>query len=251
MAQRQTSPQSGEPEAVRVWLLGGFGVSVGSRGIEASRWRVKKAATLVKLLAIAPGHRLHREQVTNVLWPHLGTKSASTNLYRVLHSTRALLEAAPADAPFRHPALQGDTLALCPDGLLWADVEAFEEAAATARRSREPAAYRAAVELYASDLLPEDRYEEWAQERRQALRKTLLVLLVELGSLHEERGEYEAAIAALRRVVAEEQTAEEAHVGLMRLYALECLRSAYRPPTPVRLHRAGVARERRASRARS
>lgn len=178
-------------------------------------------------------------------------KSASNNLYRVLHSTRARLEAAPADAPFRHPALQGETLALCPDGLLWADVEAFEEAAATARRSREPAAYRAAVELYASDLLPEDRYEEWAQDRRQALRKTLLVLLVELGSLHEERGEYEAAIAALRRVVAEEQTAEEAHVGLMRLYALECLRSAYRPPTPVRLHRAGVARERRASRARS
>lgn len=81
-------------------------------------------------------------------------KSASNNLYRVLHSTRALLEAAPADAPFRHPALQGDTLALCPDGLLWADVEAFEEAAATARRSREPAAYRAAVELYAGDLLP-------------------------------------------------------------------------------------------------
>lgn len=197
-------------------------MSIGSRGIEASRWRVKKAATLVKLLAIAPGHRLHREQVTNVLWPHLGTKSASNNLYRVLHSTRALLEAAPADAPFRHPALQGDTLALCPDGLLWTDVEAFEEAA-IARRSREPAAYRAAVELYASDLLPEDRYEEWAQERRQALRKTLLVLLVELGSLHEERGEYEAAIAALRRVVAEEQTAEEAYVGLMRLYALECL----------------------------
>ena len=217
-------------------------MSVGSRGIEASSWRVKKAAPLVKLLALAPGHRLHREQVTNALWPHLGTKSASNNLYRVLHSTRALLEAAPADAPFRHPAPQGDTLALCPDGLLWADVEAFEE----------PAAYRAAVELYAGNLLPEDRYEEWAQDRRQALRKTLLlVLLVELGSLHEERGEYEAAIAALRRGVAEEQTAEEAHVGLMRLYALECLRSAYRPPTPVRLHRAGVARERRASRARS
>jgi DNA-binding SARP family transcriptional activator len=153
MAQRQTSPQSGEPEAVRVWLLGGFGVSVGSRGIEASSWRVKKAATLVKLLALAPGHRLHREQVANALWPHLGTKSAPDNLYRVLHSTRARLEAAPADAPFRHPALQGETLALCPDGLLWADVEAFEEAA-TARRGREPDAYRAAVELYAGDLLP-------------------------------------------------------------------------------------------------
>ena len=53
---------------------------------------------------------------------------------------------------------------LCPEGQLWVDVEAFEEAAETARRSRDPAAYRAAIELYAGELLPEDRYEEWAEE---------------------------------------------------------------------------------------
>jgi hypothetical protein len=43
-------------------------------------------------------------------------------------------------------------------GELWVDVDAFEEAAATARRARDPAAYRAAVELYAGELLPGDRY---------------------------------------------------------------------------------------------
>ena len=37
---------------------------------------------------------------------------------------------------------------LCPEGDLWVDVDAFEEAVATARRSREPGAYRAAIELY-------------------------------------------------------------------------------------------------------
>ena len=47
-----------------------------------------------------------------------------------------------------------------------------------------------------------------------------LSLLVELGRLHEERGEYGAGIEALRRVVVEEPTREEAHIGLMRLYAL-------------------------------
>ncbi len=51
-------------------------------------------------------------------------------------------------------------LELCPNNALWVDVEAFEEAAAAARRSRELAAYRAVVELYTGELLPGDRYED-------------------------------------------------------------------------------------------
>ena len=46
---------------------------------------------------------------------------------------------------------------------------AFEEAAAKARRLRDPAAYRAAADLYAGELLPADRYEAWAEERREGL----------------------------------------------------------------------------------
>jgi tetratricopeptide (TPR) repeat protein len=102
----------------------------------------------------------------------------------------------------------------------WVDVEAFEEAAANARRLGEPAAYRAAIEMHADDLLPQDRYEEWAEERREGLRRDLLALLVELARLHEGRGELEPAIEVLRRVVGEEQTHEVAHAGLMRMYAI-------------------------------
>ena len=68
------------------------------------------------------------------------------------------------------------------------DVETFEEAAVTARRSRDPIAFRAAIELYSGELLPEDRYEEWAEVRRQQLRRTFLSLLIELARLCEERG---------------------------------------------------------------
>lgn len=60
------------------------------------------------------------------------------------------------------------------------------------------------MDLYAGELLPEDRYEEWAEDRRQGLRTTYLALLVELSGLHEERGEFGPAIEALRRAVEEE-----------------------------------------------
>jgi two-component SAPR family response regulator len=58
------------------------------------------------------------------------------------------------------------------------DVEAFEETAAGARRSKDPLAYKAAIELYTGELLPEDRYEVWAHGRREELRRLHLALLV-------------------------------------------------------------------------
>jgi DNA-binding SARP family transcriptional activator len=66
-AQARRGSEGTEFEAVRVWLLGGFKVSVGSHLAEGNRWRLRKVASLVKLLALAQEHRLHREQVTNVL----------------------------------------------------------------------------------------------------------------------------------------------------------------------------------------
>src|SRR3712207_7049354 len=42
-------------------------------------------------------------------------------------------------------ASEGKSLALCPEVELWVDVNAFEAALTTARRTREPAAYRAAL----------------------------------------------------------------------------------------------------------
>jgi hypothetical protein len=47
----------GEVEAVRIWMLGGFGVAIGTRPVEKDAWRLRKAAALIKLLALAPSHR--------------------------------------------------------------------------------------------------------------------------------------------------------------------------------------------------
>jgi DNA-binding SARP family transcriptional activator len=203
-------------EAVRIWLLGGFGVSIGSIPIEKSAWRLRKAAALVKLLSLAPGHRMHREQVMDLLWPDLGKKAASNNLRQTLHAARGILD---STAGYRYLASEDESLVLCPGDSPWVDIEVFEEAALTARRSRDPAAYRAAIDLYAGDLLPEDRYEEWAEGRREELRQLYLALLIELAGLYEERDEHRLAIEALRKATAREPTFEEAHLGLIRLHA--------------------------------
>src|SRR5262249_36528136 len=69
------------------------------------------------------------------------------------------------------------------------------------------------------DLLPEDRYEDWAAARREALRQTHLALLIDLARLQDGRGEHAAAIARLAEAIAREPAHEEAHTALMRALA--------------------------------
>jgi two-component SAPR family response regulator len=79
-------------ESVRIRLLGGFEVSVGSRTIENGEWPLRKAANLLKLLALASAHRMHREEAMDLLWPDSGRISASNNLRRTLYMTRRAID---------------------------------------------------------------------------------------------------------------------------------------------------------------
>jgi predicted ATPase/Tfp pilus assembly protein PilF len=97
---------------------------------------------------------------------------------------------------------------------------ADEGAAAHARQRQNPAAYRVAIDLYTGDLLPEDRYDNWANARREALRQEYIGLLLELAQLAEASADDGLATACLQRVLAGDSANEPAHRGLMRLYAL-------------------------------
>jgi predicted ATPase/DNA-binding SARP family transcriptional activator len=202
-----------------ITLLGGFQVVVDGRAIAAAEWRLRKPKSLVKLLALAPDYTLHREQVLDLLWPELEPEAAAANLRHSLHVARRTLDPKGTYSP---PLIlgDGDRLALRRTGSIDVDVVAFEAAVNRARRTRDPTDYDAAVALYRGDLLPEDRYDDWAAGRRQTLREACLGALLELARLREARDDRPGAIEALRRAVDLEPSHEEAHVGLMRLYAL-------------------------------
>lgn len=123
----------GEPEPVRIRLLAGFRITVEARAIQDNEWRLRKAASLVKMLTLAQGHRLHREQVMDRLWPHLDPRASSNNLHHALHYARRTLEPTGRTGGASRLLLRQEHLVLCPEGRLWIDVEAFEEAAAAAQ----------------------------------------------------------------------------------------------------------------------
>jgi DNA-binding SARP family transcriptional activator len=86
---------------LRVYLLGRFRVQVEERTVAEDAWPRQKVKSLLKLLALAPGHALHRDQILEALWPDLSPAAAANNFYRVLHLLRRVLEpglAAGADS---------------------------------------------------------------------------------------------------------------------------------------------------------
>src|SRR6478735_9115559 len=115
-------------EVVRIRLFGAFAVRVGDEPVPESAWRLRKAKSLVKLLALAPERRMHRERVTEFLWPELAPGAAANNFHQALYVARRALEAAGADAGSVLP-LRDEVLALEPDGVVEVDVDAFETAA--------------------------------------------------------------------------------------------------------------------------
>jgi DNA-binding SARP family transcriptional activator len=66
-------------------LMGGFEVEVAGEVVPQSSWRHRRAAELVKLLALADGQRLHRGAVMGALWPDLSEDAAAANLRKAVH----------------------------------------------------------------------------------------------------------------------------------------------------------------------
>ncbi|MEV6848213.1 BTAD domain-containing putative transcriptional regulator [Actinoplanes sp. NPDC051411] len=186
---------------MRIRLLGEFGIDRDEAPVDPREWRLRKARTLVKLLALAPGQRLHRDVLLDLLWPGKPAGPALNNLHQALHVARRVLAGDGARAGLME--LQNDLVVLRVDAPVEVDVSRFRELAAGG-----PAARREAVAAYTGDLLPEDRFEDWAAGPRAELRGLLCELLVDLGD-----------VASLQRALEIDPLHERAVRGLMRQLA--------------------------------
>ena len=178
--------------------MGGFEVRVDGEIVPGDAWKHGRARDLVKLLAIAPGHRLARERVVEALWPRLGADAGLANLHKAAHHGRRAIGHTGA------LVLREGQVMLAPDARVETDVERFEA-------SDEP-------ELYAGELLPDDRYAPWLEEKRAALRERYLEALRAIGRWEELAAE-EPADEPAQRAVMRERLAAGDRTGALRAFA--------------------------------
>ena len=94
---------------VVITLFGEFSVTVDGRSVAANHWTRRHAAALVKVLALSPDHRLHREQLIDRLWPDDTLQEAVPKLHKAAHFARRAIGATESIV------LRDEHVHLCPD----------------------------------------------------------------------------------------------------------------------------------------
>jgi len=207
----QPGPGQRDGAALRVRALGTATVELGDVALTAADWGYAKPRELLFLLVTSPP--MTREQVGTALWPDLSRRQLGNALHTALREVRRAL---------------GD-----PEWVLYSggkysfnrhrdhdcDVDTFEEALASASRARPAEAalpdLQRAIAAYGGDFLAGMTAGEWANSRRDELRRRFESALLAAGRMQAKAGRYQAAVTAFRRAIEHEPLNESAHRELM------------------------------------
>jgi DNA-binding SARP family transcriptional activator len=204
--------------SVRVYTLGAFRVVVGGETVAEQAWRRRAARQLFKVLLTRPGRRMTRDEVIDLFWPESDPEAAASNLRATLYAMRHALETGKLDHPLEVVFGDRSSIWLGPDVDLWMDAVAFERKVTEAWRSPTPLPLlEEASAMYAGDYLPDDLYEDWATDRREALKRTWIELQFGLAQALEARSDLNAALQPLERLLRADPCDERAAQELMKL----------------------------------
>lgn len=180
-----------------VKVLGRFEVRRDGRRLATP---VGRAADLVKRVGVAGG-RASVETVVESLWPDEMPGVGLRRLKNVLSRSRA------AYGPLIER--QGNHLQLV-DCVI--DIVRFEDGASQVALSRGPerlATARAALAAYTGPLLPDDVYDDWFDQRREAIRRRMLSLVDVIVTADLATGDLDDAMAVLQTASVDDPTDQE------------------------------------------
>ncbi len=192
---------------IEVECFGGFRLRADGRDLALTQLR-PRARTLLKILVLNASAPVHRDTLAAVLWPDASERSALHNLHVGLSAARAVIGSAGPGVAERVLVRRDAAYAFDTGMPSRADFARFdaELRAADLARSHHDAAdaaahLRAALELYAGDLLPEDGDAEWVVGARERYRHRAAEAASSLARYALHAGElHEAADAAIRSV---------------------------------------------------
>ena len=157
-----------EDALLQIHLLGGFVATVAGRAVTDDAWRLRRAKTLVKLLALAPERRLHREQLDGAAVARRragrGQRPAPGALHRAPRARRRRRR--------RALALRDDVVALRATGCGSTSTRSSSARGRSPRGGRSAGLPRGARRSTAASCCPRTATRTGRTARRDALRET-------------------------------------------------------------------------------
>src|SRR5690348_5682518 len=221
--------------SLEISTLGRFEIRRDQELLSGGNWNRRKVCELFKVLLSAEQHRLHREQVQEILWPMSTLEQAANSFGKTLYLLRRALEPelpSGKGSSSSYIQLERDTLLLIP-GSLKIDADSFESAtkqlqarmrSRTGKESENDILalleeFDSVLAFYHGDYLPEDLYENWTQRRRDRLHRIHSWLLENGAELALMIGNGVRASEYLLELLEGNPADEQTHRQLMLVYA--------------------------------
>jgi LuxR family transcriptional regulator, maltose regulon positive regulatory protein len=205
------------PWPVRVRVLGGVNIECDDVPVRFAGKVQFKPLELLKVLAVAPQHRVDQRQVERWLWPDAAESAAKKALEAAVHRLRKLLRCDEAVLVAAGKVQLSATH-------VWVDAAAFEAWLVDAQRELDarpgtPVADLLAERLfgdYCGRLFGDDLPTPWSIGPRERLHNKFLQLVHGLGRFHEVHLDWARAGMVYERGLAQDQVVEAFYRGLIR-----------------------------------
>jgi ATP/maltotriose-dependent transcriptional regulator MalT/DNA-binding SARP family transcriptional activator len=217
---RLMPPPSSQETRIVIRCLGPFEVVRGGHLVGPDAWPRAAPRKLLQYLVLQD-RPVHREEITETLWPGVEPRHSANQLRVALSYLRRILE---PDRRAREPSslllTSGPTIRMAQERLDL-DLDRFRRALARASAAEGPASRAAlseAVEIYRGPLFADDPFEEWVQAHRDRLARQYLEVLRLLAEHEETHGRHQAALPHWLAAIEIDPAAEQAYRGLIRCY---------------------------------
>ncbi len=215
---------------LEIRLLGPFQVKLGDDTL--SGFESNKVRALLAYLAVENGYAHSREVVSDLFWPEMPPKRASSNLSQALYNLRQLFgDQGGEGASLPRSRVQ---VGFNPEAAFWLDVHEFtalldgyhdRDSTQAVPDQAQVERLQAAVALYRGDFLEglafdsSMAFDEWVLVMRRRLQRRILYALDTLAETYTRLNQIPEALSCAQRRVALDPLDEAGNRQLMRLLA--------------------------------
>jgi DNA-binding SARP family transcriptional activator len=168
---------SEDPPATVIQCLGTFSITIQGRAIDLATLR-PRIGRLLRILAFNAGHPVHREVLTEALWPGIDPAAAGRNLHVAVSTLRRVLETdLPRGSASSLVSREGDSYRLWLPEDAFVDIRELDAALAASRAALDQrdvsealGEFRRALALYGGDILPDEGPSDWIVRERDRRR---------------------------------------------------------------------------------
>lgn len=207
------------PPPLKIASLGQFAIWKDRRRINDAAWNRRKAGELLRFLLLQSNRATGREVIIEALWPDHNSDSPGDLLHQATSALRHALEPdLPDKFPSRYIKVEGERIALALPHGSEVDFENFERVLPLAISTGIPERLQEALNLYAGDLFPSDRYSDWSEEKRQLLAEMRQRGLLALAQAYKRQGQNYNTITCCRHILQADHWNEDAVLLAMQAY---------------------------------